>query len=250
MDMVVGKHNIEIYDDINEMPIVRYQRYQKLLLIDAGIGSDLTMIDQHIVKIGSFIKEGEKENALKELSNLRQNVFFIQSEFDPKLKAVAALVRSIDGEQVEFTESELTRVAKILSGETKKRFTALFDAVKKKIDTELTIYFPRLFVDSQIKEYYDTLKERTMAILKNIAEGKDDVEDERVGEITLKLMTFSKPTDWGGGAEVDIDKQFESVCLAISEQLHRNPKEFTTMEFYNAYELLTDRAREAKKRAK
>lgn len=244
----IGKHNVEIYDDINEMPVVRYQRYQKLLLIDAGIGSDLTALDQRLAKVGGFISSGDKENALKELSNLRQSVFFIQTEFDTKLKAIAALVKSVDGKDVEFTERGLEYASRILENETKKGFTALFAAVKKKIDTELTAYFPALFVDSQIKEYYDALKQRTLKVLRNIADGNDEAEDEDVHKITVKLMTFFKPTDWGGGAEVDIDKQFENICLAISEQLHRNPKEFTTLEFYNAYELLADRAREAKKR--
>ena len=47
----IGKHEVEIYDTIEELPMVRFHKYQKLLLIDAGIGSDITAFDQRGEKI-------------------------------------------------------------------------------------------------------------------------------------------------------------------------------------------------------
>lgn len=252
VDMVIKTkgHEFELYDSIDEMPAVRYQRYQKLLLIDAGVGADMTAIDQRLSRVVGFIKTNDKESALRELSNLRQSFAFVQTEFDPKIKAFAVLVKKIDGKPCEFTESGLGDVMRIAGEMTRKEVTANLAAVKKKIDNELTAYFPSLFVDSQTKEYYDILKKRTLAVLGNIMEGKEDADGEDVERITLKLLTFIKPTNWGGGAEVEIDKQFENICLAISEQLHTDPKKYTVLEFFNAYEVLAERSREAKKQGK
>ncbi|MGF2526095.1 hypothetical protein ACQUW0_27690, partial [Ralstonia pseudosolanacearum] len=44
----IGKHTVEMYDTIEELPIVRFHKYQKLLLIDAGIGADIVAFDQRI----------------------------------------------------------------------------------------------------------------------------------------------------------------------------------------------------------
>jgi len=38
------------------MPIVNFQKYNKYLLIDSGIGSDADDIDAHITRVAKFIK--------------------------------------------------------------------------------------------------------------------------------------------------------------------------------------------------
>ena len=40
--IVLAKHKVELYDSIDELPIVRFHKYNKMLLIDAGVGSDLS----------------------------------------------------------------------------------------------------------------------------------------------------------------------------------------------------------------
>ena len=53
--------------------------------------------------------------------------------------------------------------------------------------------------------------------------------------------------------EIRQDREFENLCLALSEQLHVKPKEYTVLEFYNAFDFLKERARKAdnaKKRPK
>ena len=66
----IGKHTVEIYDAIDELPIVRFHRYQKLLLIDAGVGSDIAAFDQRTEKMRRYLMDGKTENAQKELENL------------------------------------------------------------------------------------------------------------------------------------------------------------------------------------
>lgn len=40
--------NVELYDSIDDLPIMRFHKYNKMLLVDAGVGSDLSDFDRHI----------------------------------------------------------------------------------------------------------------------------------------------------------------------------------------------------------
>ena len=59
----IGKHTVEMYDTIEELPIVRFHKYQKLLLIDAGIGADIVAFDQRIEKTRRYLMDGKPEKA-------------------------------------------------------------------------------------------------------------------------------------------------------------------------------------------
>jgi hypothetical protein len=241
----IGKHTVEMHDTIEELPVVRFHKYQKLLLIDAGVGADITAFDQRLEKARLFLAEGKPEQAQKELENLRQCVYLLQSELTPSHRAFAALVTKIDGEVCEdLSDDGLARVTQLLNDAPIGEMTAQLDAVKKKIDAELMLYFPSLFNDSDIKEYYDILRRRTLEILMGIADGKKDIE-KAVEKLTTALIIYSHPKTFTGseGVEVQFDRQFENLCLVLSEQLHVKPKEYTVLEFYNAFDFVREKAR-------
>ena len=124
---------------------------------------------------------------------------------------------------------------------------------KKKIDEELMLYFPAIFNDSSVKEYFDILKRRTLAVLNNIIAGVDNPDaTPEIEKLTTALITYSYPQLFSGpdSVEIQFDRQFENLCLALSEQLHVKPKEYSVLEFYNAFDFLTDRARKAEKAQK
>lgn len=253
VEIKLGGHTLEIYDAIDELPIVRFHKYQKLLLIDAGIGADLSAFDQRIERTKRFLADGKPEKAGKELENLRQAVYFIQNGFSPKHRAFAALVRKIDGKEVEPTDAGLDEVTKGLQDVTESELTARLESVKKKIDAELRIYFPQLFADSEVKEYFDILRRRTIAVLENIVKGvRHPDKTKEVEELTTKLITYSNPKTYAGtdGVEVAFDRQFENLCLVLSEQLHIKPKDCTVLEFYNAFDFVQERAKQAQKAQK
>lgn len=247
----IGKHTVKAFGSIDELPILRFHKYQKLLLVDAGVGSDIEAFDHRLEKAGGFLKEGKMEQAARELENLRQTVFLIQSEVSLKHRAFAVLISEIDGEPFsdisdEGLEKVLLRLQDAATGELAEGLRS----VKKKIDSELRVYFPRLFDNSEIKEYFDLLKARTVKILECIqANVPESAEIER---LTNALLTYFKPQNFSGreSAEIAFDRQFEDLCLALSEQLHVRPKELTVLEFYNAFDFLQERARKAQKAAK
>lgn len=241
-----------MYDAIDELPIVRFHRYQKLLLIDSGIGSDISGFDQHIEKARRFCMAGKPEQAAQELANLRQCVFLIQNEISPKHLSLAALVTKIDGRECnDLSDDGLAKVIATLNDTPENELTDRLDSVKKKIDGELVLYFPRIFADSDVKEYYDMLRKRAVEILNNIVAGVPvPDETQAVIEMTTALITYSNPKNYAGsdGAEIQFERNFENLCIMLSQELNVKPKEYTVLEFYNAFEFLQEKAKAAESR--
>lgn len=250
----IGKHTVEFYDTIEELPIVRFHKYQKLLLVDAGVGSDITAFDQRIEKARRFIIAGKPDQAQQELENLRQCVFLIQTGMSPKHRAFAALVTKIDGQDcTDIGDDALAAITEKLNDVPESELTAQLDAVKKKIDGELMLYFPALFNDSDVKEYYDILRKRTLEILNGIVAGEPNPgKTEIVEKLTTALITYSHPKLFTGsdGVEIQFDRQFENLCLVLSEQLHVEPKKYSVLEFYNAFDFVKERAKQAERAQK
>lgn len=250
----IGNHTVEFYDTIEELPIVRFHKYQKLLLVDAGVGSDIAAFDQRLEKARRFLMSGNPEKAQQELENLRQCVFLIQSGLSPKHRAFAALVTKIDGEEFnDVGDDALSVITEKLNDVPENELTAQLEAVKKKIDAELMLYFPALFNDSEVKEYYDILRKRTLAVLNGIIEGKPDPgKTEAVEKLTTELITYSNPKLFTGsdGVEIQFERQFENLCLVLSEKLHVEPKKYTVLEFYNAFDFVKERAKQAERAQK
>ena len=237
--IVLAKHKVELYDSLDELPIVRFHKYNKMLLIDAGVGSDLSDWDAHMEKVVRYCRLNQPDKAEKEIGNIRQNIYFIQSEISPKHLAFAALVKSIDGKLVDdLTDDGLQKVLDLFAEATNKELTDHMESVKKKIDEEMLLYFPMLFDDSTVKEYYDLLRERTLLMLNSTIEGVD--RSNEIDDLTGQLITYTNPQSFSGtdSVEIQYDKQFENMCLMIAQHLHVNAKKYTVLEYYNAFEFI------------
>ncbi len=242
---------VEMYDGIDELPIARFHKYNKMLLVDAGIGSDMADFDRHLAKAAGYIGKGDRDNAVKELENLRQCVNAVQQGLSPRHLAFAALVKSIGGEPCgDISDDGIRRTAERLATLTAGETATALGAAKKKIDTELKLYFPRLFDDAASKEYHSVLKRRTAEILKAVR-GEEEAAN-KAQKLTTELLLFFNPVTFSGAASMEIrhDKQFEEMCLMLSRELHIDPKGMTVMEYYCAFERLKEEARKARRQAK
>jgi hypothetical protein len=250
---VDGK-KIELYDSIEDLPILRFHKFNKMLLVDAGVGSDLADFDRHIERAIIYASGDTPKMAVKELQNLRQNVYLIQSEVSPRCMAFAALVKSIDGvEYNDMSDDGLQKVINIIGNVSHNEMTGYLNSVKKKIDDDLRLYFPSLFEDATLKEYYDRLKDRTVKVLKTVIAGKaTDEESKEISDITSELITYFRPQEYDGseGVEVKQDRQFENMCLVLSQNLHVDAKKFTVLEYYNAFEYVKEQNKKAMRQAK
>lgn len=251
-EVTLNGHTVKLYDSIDDLPIVRFHKYNRMLLVDAGIGSDISDFDNHIERVVRYIKNGDKENAAKELDNLRQSVFMVMSEQSVGDLSFACLVESIDGEPCEdLSPDGLAKVVQRLGGVSRRELAEQNQSVKKKIDSELVLYFPSLFDDVTVREYYDVLKRLTVARLENV-EKHDEALQAEIDKLNDKLVLFHKPKVFTGhdGLEVRHDKEFESMCLAITKETGTDAKRMTVLEYYNAYEYLREKARKTQNKGR
>ena len=126
-------HKVVIYDSIDELPMARFHKYSKMLLVDAGVGSDINDFDAHIERVTRYIRNGDNESGAKELENLRQCVYLILSEQSVRDLSLACLVAEIDGKKRDdLSDDGLKEVVRLLGGTPRKDFNELLDEVKKK----------------------------------------------------------------------------------------------------------------------
>lgn len=239
----IGTYFVEVYDSIEEIPIVRWHKYQKYALIESGIGSDLSALDGHMQRVSAFIKKGDTDSAVKEIENLRQSVFFIQQGANPKLMSAVCLIKSIDGKpNDDLTEEGIKRTIDKLSNVPNGVIAALYKVVKKKMETEMAVYFGTGQASSNEKEFSDILRKRTLAILKRIITEYDN--ESEIYDLTLQLLTKNKPADFSNGKfEKEYDLQFERLCLLLARAANIRPKECSVIEFYNAYNTIKAEAK-------
>lgn len=239
----------KVYDSIDEMPIINFQKYNKYLLIDAGLGSDIDSVDEHIVAVAKYISKGDKVKAVQELQNLRQNLHLITNELSPRYLAFAALIYSINGKEIQdYSDEGLKDTLKKLTTVKHSMFTKLFEEIKKKVSSELELYFPTDFTDAREKEAYDRLKRKVQLQLDSIITEREHTDE--ISEIDEFMFNLHKPKSFSGQDSVEIayDKQFENACLLISQEANLDAKKMTVLQFYNTLNNLKKQA-EAKAKA-
>lgn len=246
----VNNHTIEIFDSIDDLPIRRFQKYNKYMLIDSGVGSDLQDVLDHIDRAMKYIK-ASPNMAITELNNMRQALYLVSEEMSPKYMAFAVLVNKIDGKPADdLTDAGLRRVLETLNEAKKGWLDGIINSVKKKMDKELTLYFPGKFEDASTKEYFDQLKSHTLLKLQHVITGED--VSEACSNIELRFAMLMKPRPFFGkkSAEIEYDKQFEDMCLVLAHNLQVQVKDMTVLQFYNALEFLKKQMKKKQNKAK
>ena len=248
--VTLGKHIVQLYTSIDELPMERFHRYNKMLLIDAGIGSDITAFDAHIEKVVRYIQNGDRENAAKEMENMRQNVYVIQTEQSPANLSFAVLVKEIDGKECDDISDEgLERIRALLSDVTRKEQTTVQAEVKKKIESELQEYFPALFSNVEEREYYDNMKRLAVEKLGQITKGETEQSKKRIEELEDRLVLAVKPKVFVGKESFGVqhDKAYMKMCMMISSNLNVDARKLTVLEYYTAGEYMQEMMKERKK---
>ena len=249
--LLINKKIVRVYDSIDEMPIVNFQKYNKYLLIDSGIGSDADDIDAHIVKIAKYIKSNNNKKALQELQNMRQNIYMVNSEISPKYLAFAALIHSVDGKEVnDLSDDGLKKLLQDLKEVKHSKVVDFLLRLKKKVTNELEIYFPGDFVNPKEKEAYDKLKARTLLVLDSVINDTDN--SEQIDAIDMIMLNMHTPKTYMGSESVEVkyDKQFESTCLLIAQKTNMDARKMTVLQFYNAIDNIKTQAEAEAKRYK
>lgn len=250
-NLLINKKIVRVYDSIDEMPIVNFQKYNKYLLIDSGIGSDADDIDAHIVKIAKFIKANSNKKALQELQNMRQNMYMVNNEISPKYLAFAALIHSVDGKEInDLSDDGLKKLLQDLKDVKHSKVIDFLSWLKKKVTSELETYFPGDFVNPKEKEAYDKLKNRTLLVLDSIINDTDNMEQIELIDTMMLNMHTPKAFIGTGSVEIKYDKQFESTCVLIAQKTSMDARKMTVLQFYNAIDNIKAQAEAESKSVK
>lgn len=144
-------HTVKIYEDVDEMPIRRFQRFNKCLLYDMGIGSDFSDVDVHMARIASYIPK-DPAKALQELENMRNNLYYIVQGVSPRHMAFAALVAEVDGwPRDDLSDEGLNETLALLDDVKHTVISRLAEAIKKK-SAKTFLFISRLRLTTYMKK--------------------------------------------------------------------------------------------------
>lgn len=107
MKLTINDKQVTFYDSIDELPIKRYNLLNKYSLIDLGIGSDVSDIVRHHSRFNQFLELKDYESLYVENENLMINYNFILSAKNIKGYVLASLIKEIDGEKVDVSDSTI-----------------------------------------------------------------------------------------------------------------------------------------------
>jgi hypothetical protein len=124
---------IDIYNDVRELSIGRYQRFSAKYL-EQSVGSDIFAAEGHMRRIAVFMSGGNQEALKEEFNQLVYNFNNIKEGVHGEAVALAALVQSIDGQVCQdMSDTGLLSTARRLieAGLTQGQLTEALDSVKK-----------------------------------------------------------------------------------------------------------------------
>jgi len=130
-------HYLEMYDSIDNLPITRFQEYNRLAMLDAGIGGDLQSINEHVTTVLRHYQKGEGQKMKQELENMRQNMMFVVNKTSPRMKCFIPLIKSINGKLLTDI-SDTEGISRDLSnkGLTIGKVNGFLITVKKKLSSK------------------------------------------------------------------------------------------------------------------
>ena len=231
-------NKIEVYDSIEDAPNDRYMKHSLYVLIDSGVGGDAESANNHVVTIMNYNAKGQIEKANKELELLRNNIAFVFSGLSPKLLSFVCMVKSINGKECnDLSEDGIKKTYDKLNKLPYRFISMALDKIKKKIEAEYELFFPKRSNDSKTKQYYTLVQQRTILQLDEILGKK--VEKE-LAEIDEELFHVYEPQVFSGakGVEARHKKNYEDACTLIIQNTNKDPHAMTVFEFEQTLEFL------------
>jgi hypothetical protein len=211
------------------------------------IGNTFQDYDQRTVKVLQLIQKDMKAEALQEMENRRQTVFNAFNEFTPTGKSLAILVKRIDKTKYKnFAPDDLDRCLDHLERIGLGYSDALeqLEELKKKIETELVVYFPDSFPKNGDPQSVSLRVKRMNAMLDRIIEG-DERHDQNIFEAEKELLERDRPKVWNiwkdGNMERTLEVDFQKFGVAVTENTNQDLETISTFTFYATVEHLKDK---------
>lgn len=230
-------HTLEIYDDIDEIPINNFAHLEKNLLIEGGVGVTIGDFDSRLELMIQFITTGHKDKALNEVNNMRNLFWNITEKVRPDTDAFSCLLHKIDGKVRVASDSGISQTSEILQliGATKEMIDKR-RSIKKKMDDQLITAFPDLSGLLSI-DLIGAQRRKLTAQLDEIINGEDN--SKKIEREDSKVSTFiqSKEFGEGKGADVIYMSQYNKMKMLLQKQVSIPINEMSTRDFYSLAEL-------------
>lgn len=241
-----NNHEIELFDSIHNLRILRFQRFNKYQMQACEIGNTFEDYDYRTAKAIQFIKKGMTTEAIQELENRRQTVFNAYNNFTPIGKSLAVLIKRIDETNYDtFSPDDLDRCLEHLDrigfeiGESIEKLKE----VKKKIETELVVYYPEFFPKNGDKEQTALRVRRVNNLLDGIINGEFD--EDGLFTIEKEILEHDKPNNWNvwvsNNMERTLEVDFQKFGIAVAERTNQKLEEMMTFTFYATLEHLKEK---------
>lgn len=239
------RHEIEVYDSIDELPIFRYQKFHKYQMMQNDIGEDFADYDLRTQKALEFMKHGMIAEAMQELKNRRQLVFNAYNEFSAKGKAFAVLIKRIDKKVYDNkkpSSSDLDQVLEDLNdiGFDIKTSYEILTEKSVSIQKQLSLYFPKKFSSRSGQNYLSLRIKRLKALTDGVING----EEPDLRDVEKEIISNDIPNSWNiydeGNLERYSEIEFNKLVMAVSKHSQISMNEMSVKDFYSAIEYLEE----------
>jgi hypothetical protein len=98
-------YEVKLFSSIKELPITRKHELNKLVAQKIDIGDNPSDIARHLKALYKYVMGGYNNEAILELKNMHNNMFYAIEGIDIDCYCFAAMIHSVDGK--EFTDLSL-----------------------------------------------------------------------------------------------------------------------------------------------
>jgi len=111
----VRRTKVLLHNDIGQLPVSQFNNMNKLWMLHDELGSSFEDIDKvHLTKL--YLSADDPAKVKKEIDNLRVLIYNILSDINPLNLSFAAMIHSIDDEEVtDFSDENLKKIIERLS---------------------------------------------------------------------------------------------------------------------------------------
>lgn len=148
----INGHELKMYEGIDDLPMDRYSAFNRYLLIEGGVGSDMSSVNTHLSRVEQYIANDDKKSAMLEIGCLRQNMAMVLNDVNLQSMSFAVLIHSIDGVKCTDLGDEGLRELLKKINPSQGRVHKIVSAFKKKLILRL-LPFTRSTQTKRMKQY-------------------------------------------------------------------------------------------------
>ena len=111
----VRRTQVLLHNDIDQLPVSQFNKINKLWMLNDDLGSSFDDIDKvHLTRL--YLSADDPVKVKKEIDNLRVLIYNILNDVDPLSLSFAAMIHSINGEEVtDYSDENLKKIIDKLS---------------------------------------------------------------------------------------------------------------------------------------